>query len=155
MNCQMALMHYAPLVNRGAFAFISKKAHQFDIKIAFAYIFTMNNPETVDEYIQQFPPDIQSILEEIRAVIKTAAPQATERISYKMPTYTRKKNLIHFAAFKNHIGLYPTPSGTEAFETELSAYVRGKGSVQFPLDKPMPLDLIRRIVLFRVQEEKQ
>lgn len=114
----------------------------------------MDIPETVDEYIQQFPRNIQTILEEIRTVIKTAAPTAKERIAYQMPTYTLKKNLIHFAAFKNHIGLYPTPSGTEAFEKELSAYVRGKGSVQFPLDKPMPLDLIRRIVLFRVQEDK-
>ncbi|HUW70523.1 MAG TPA: DUF1801 domain-containing protein [bacterium] len=113
----------------------------------------MDDPGTVDEYIQQYPPNIRVLLEEIRAVIRASAPEAKERISYKMPTYTMNKNLIHFAAFKNHIGLYPTPSGTAAFEKELSAYVRGKGSVQFPLDKPMPLDLIRRIVLFRVQED--
>ena len=113
----------------------------------------MKTPATVDEYIQQFPPNIQAILEEIRGVIKQAAPLAKERIAYQMPTYTMKKNLIHFAAFKNHIGLYPTPSGTEAFEKELSNYVRGKGSVQFPLDKPMPIDLIRRMVLFRVRTE--
>jgi len=115
----------------------------------------MNLVETVDQYIEQFPPDVQTILSSIRAVIRAAAPAAKERISYRMPTYTMKKNLIHFAAFKNHIGLYPTPSGTEAFEKELSAYVRGKGSVQFPMDQPMPLDLIRRIVLFRVEEEKR
>lgn len=114
----------------------------------------MKPPESVDEYIQQFSPDVQAILREIRAVIRAAAPDAEERISYMMPTYTMKKNLVHFAAFKKHIGLYPTPSGTERFEEELSAYVRGKGSVRFPLDAPMPLDLIRRIVLFRVDEEK-
>jgi uncharacterized protein YdhG (YjbR/CyaY superfamily) len=116
-------------------------------------VITMDDPGTVDEYIQQFPPDVRVLLEEIRSVIRTAAPEAKERISYKMPTYTMNKNLIHFAAFKNHIGLYPTPSGTAAFEKELSAYVRGKGSVQFPVSKPMPLDLIRRIVLFRVHED--
>ena len=113
----------------------------------------MKSTESVDEYIQQFPANIQSILQEIRSVIRASAPDAQERISYQMPTYTMKKNLIHFAAFKNHIGLYPTPSGAKEFENELLAYVRGKGSVQFPLDKPMPLDLIRRIVLFRVQSE--
>jgi len=115
----------------------------------------MKSSETVDEYIQQFTPEIREILEDIRAVIKEAAPGAEERIAYKIPTYTQRTNLIHFAAFKNHIGLYPTPSGTEAFDKELSAYVRGKGSVRFPLDKPMPLDLIRRIVLFKVREEDQ
>ncbi|MBP7264068.1 MAG: DUF1801 domain-containing protein [Spirochaetia bacterium] len=112
----------------------------------------MKSPETVDEYIQQFTPEIREILEDIRAVIKEAAPDAKERIAYNIPTYTQRTNLVHFAAFKNHIGLYPTPSGTEAFERELSTYKRGKGSVRFPLDKPMPLDLIRRIVLFKVQE---
>lgn len=113
----------------------------------------MNNPETVDEYIKQFPPDVQVILEQIRSVIKIAAPDAIERMAYKMPTYTHTKNLIHFAAYKNHVGLYPTPSGIAQFEEELSGYVRGKGSVQFPLDTPLPLDLIRRIVLFRVSEQ--
>lgn len=115
----------------------------------------MQSPETVDTYIDQFPPQVREILRSIRAVVREAAPEAHERISYGMPTYTMKKNLVHFAAFKHHIGLYPTPSGTEAFEAELSAYVRGKGSVQFPLDEPMPLDLIRRIVLFRVSEERR
>jgi uncharacterized protein YdhG (YjbR/CyaY superfamily) len=109
-------------------------------------------PRTVDEYISGFPPDIQEILESIRAVIKEAAPDAAETISYQMPTFTLKGNLVHFAAFKKHIGFYPIPTGIEAFKDELSAYVCGKGSVQFPLDKPMPLDLIRRIVEFRVKE---
>ncbi len=115
----------------------------------------MQSPETVDDYIEQFPPQVQEMLQGIRAVVREAAPEARERISYGMPTYSMKKNLVHFAAFKHHIGLYPTPSGTAAFEAELSAYVRGKGSVQFPLDEPMPLDLIRRIVLFRVAEERR
>ena len=109
-------------------------------------------PKTIDEYISGFPPDIQEILESIRAVIKEAAPDAAETISYQMPTFTLKGNLVHFAAFKKHIGFYPIPTGIEAFKDELSAYVCGKGSVQFPLDKPMPLDLIRRIVEFRVKE---
>ena len=109
-------------------------------------------PRTVDEYISGFPPNVQEILESIRAVIKEATPDAEETISYQMPTFTLKGNLVHFAAFKKHIGFYPIPTGIEAFKDELSAYVCGKGSVQFPLDKPMPLDLIRRIVEFRVKE---
>lgn len=107
---------------------------------------------TIDEYIAQFPADIQKILREIRAVIKSAAPQAQEKISYQMPTFFLEGNLVHFAAFKNHIGFYPVPSGIEQFKAELSAYKGAKGSVQFPLDKPLPYDLIRRIVEFRVQE---
>jgi uncharacterized protein YdhG (YjbR/CyaY superfamily) len=91
-------------------------------------------------------------LESIRTVIKEAAPDAAETISYQMPTFTLQGNLVHFAAFKKHIGFYPTPIGIEAFKDELSVYEGGKGSVQFPLDKPMPLDLIRRIVEFRVRE---
>ncbi len=109
-------------------------------------------PKNIDEYIAGFPPDVQEILESIRAVIKEATPDAEETISYQMPTFTLKGNLVHFAAFKKHIGFYPTPTGIEAFKDKLSVYVGGKGSVQFPLDKPMPLDLIRRIVEFRVKE---
>ncbi len=109
-------------------------------------------PKTIDEYIAGFPPDVQEILENIRATIREAAPAAAETISYQMPTFTLKGNLVHFAAFKKHIGFYPIPTGIEAFKEELSAYECGKGSVQFPLDKPMPLDLIRRIVEFRVKE---
>lgn len=107
---------------------------------------------TIDEYIADFPADVQQILQQIRATIKEAAPGAGEKISYGMPTFTLKGNLIHFAAFKNHIGLYPTPNGIEEFKEELSAYKGAKGSVQFPIDKPMPLALITRIVKFRVKK---
>ncbi len=110
---------------------------------------------TIDEYIQGFPEDVQSRLEKIRQTIKNAAPVAVEAISYRMPTFKLKgKNLVHFAAFKNHIGFYPIPSGIEAFKEELSIYKQGKGSVQFPLEKPIPYDLIRRIVEFRVKEQR-
>jgi len=95
---------------------------------------------------------VQPILQEIRAVIREAAPEATEKISYQMPTFYLNGNLVHFAAYQRHIGFYPTPSGTEQFEQELSAYKRAKGSVQFPLDQPMPYDLIRRMVQFRTAE---
>ncbi len=107
---------------------------------------------SIDEYIATFPKDIQKILEELRATIKVAAPDSEEKISYQMPTFFMNGNLVHFAAFKKHIGFYPTPSGIEAFQKELSAYEGAKGSVQFPLDKPMPLKLITRIVKFRVAE---
>lgn len=108
---------------------------------------------TIDEYIAQVPPEIQDRLQQIRKVVREAAPDAVEKISYQMPTFeTDGRNLVHFAAFKNHIGFYPTPSGTEEFAEELSVYKGGKGSVQFPLDQPLPLDLIRRVVLFRVEE---
>ena len=111
-------------------------------------------PQTIDAYIAGFPEDVQAILQQVRRTIHEAAPEATEAISYGMPTFKLHGNLVHFAAFKNHIGFYPVPSGMEAFKDELAAYKQGKGSVQFPLDKPMPLDLIRRIVDFRVQESK-
>jgi len=107
---------------------------------------------TIDEYIATFPADVQKVLQEVRATIKAAAPGAEEKISYKMPTFTLKGNLVYFAAFKKHIGFYPIPSGIEEFKEELSVYEQGKGSVQFPLDQPMPLDLITRIVKFRVRE---
>ena len=107
---------------------------------------------SIDEYIGTFPEDIQKLLEEVRATIKAAAPNAEEKISYQMPTFFLNGNLIHFAAFKNHIGLYPTPSGTKAFKRELSIYQGAKGSVRLPIDKPLPLKLISRIVKFRVAE---
>lgn len=107
---------------------------------------------SIDEYIATFPAEIQKILQEIRALIKAAAPEAKEKISYQMPTFDLNGNLVHFAAFKNHIGFYPTPSGIEAFKEELSGYAGAKGSVQFPIDQPMPLDLMRRIVEYRVAE---
>ncbi|MDX2140879.1 MAG: DUF1801 domain-containing protein [Chloroflexota bacterium] len=107
---------------------------------------------TIDEYIATFPEDIQRNLQELRALIREVAPEAQEKISYQMPTFFLKGNLVYFGAFKHHIGLYPTPGGIEAFADELAPYKNAKGSVQFPLDKPLPLDLIRRIVQFRVEE---
>ena len=110
-------------------------------------------PKNIDEYISGFPAEVQETLNKVRATISKAAPGAQETISYAIPTFTlNKKNLVHFAGFKNHIGFYPAPTGSEAFKTELSVYKTGKGSVQFPIDKPMPLDLITKIVKFRVQE---
>ena len=105
---------------------------------------------SIDEYIAAFPKETQRILKEMRATIKAAAPEAEEKISYQMPTFFLKGNLVHFAAFKNHIGFYPTPSGVEAFKDELSVYEGAKGSVQFPIEKPMPLKLITRIVKYRM-----
>ncbi len=109
-------------------------------------------PKNVDEYIAGFPRDIQEILVKIRSTIRKAAPGAEEKISYQMPTFTLNGNLVHFAAFKEHIGFYPTPSGTEKFQRELSAYKGGKGSIRFPLDEPIPFALIEKIVRFRVKE---
>lgn len=108
----------------------------------------------IDKYIAGFPEDVQKILEKIRGTIRKAAPEAEETIKYRIPTFTLNGNLIHFAAFKNHIGLYPTPSGTAQFKNELAPYKAAKGSIQFPLDQPIPYGLIRRIVLFRVKESK-
>lgn len=109
-------------------------------------------PKTIDEYISRFPEDVQKILKQIKSVIQEAAPEAVEKISYQMPTFYLKGNLVHFAAYKNHIGFYPTPSGIEALKDELSMYRWAKGSVQFPFDKPIPYELIHRIVKFRVAE---
>jgi len=109
-------------------------------------------PRTIDEYIAGFPPDIQAILEKIRTTIRKAAPQAEEAISYRMPTFKLYGNLVHFAAFKSHIGFYPVPTGLAAFKQDLSGYKTSKGAVQFPLDKPIPYGLIRKIVKFRVKE---
>lgn len=107
---------------------------------------------SIDEYIAGFPPETQKVLEELRALIKASAPDATERISYAIPTFYLGGNLVHFAAYEKHVGFYPTGSGIEAFEDELKPYKSGKGSVQFPLGQPMPTDLIRRIVGYRVEE---
>ncbi len=114
----------------------------------------MNNdsPSPIDDYISQFPPDVQEILATLRRVIHEAAPGASEKISYGMPTFSLNGNLVHFAAYSGHIGFYPAPSGIAAFEAELSSYKHAKGSVQFPLDKPLPYELISRIVRFRVTE---
>ncbi|MHB1484433.1 MAG: iron chaperone [Saccharofermentanales bacterium] len=100
----------------------------------------------------RFPPEIQAILNRLREVIHEAAPEAIEKISYQMPTFWQNGNLVHFAAFKNHIGFYPTPDGITGFKDELSVYKNAKGSVQFPLDQPVPYDLVGRIVRFRVAE---
>ncbi len=107
---------------------------------------------SIDEYIGQFTPAIQIILQQLRQAINKAAPGAEERISYRMPTFWLHGNLVHFAAYKNHIGFYPTPSGIEAFQKELAEYKTSKGAVQFPLDRPLPLELISRMVKFRVAE---
>ena len=109
-------------------------------------------PKNTDEYIANFPKEVQEILEKMRATIKKAAPTAEETINYQIPTFTLKGNLVHFAAFKEHIGFYPTPTGIEKFNKELSVYEGAKGSVKFPLDKPMPYGLITKIVKFRVKE---
>ena len=109
-------------------------------------------PTTIDEYIADFPRDVQEILEKIRVTIRIAAPDAEETIKYRMPTFTLKGNLVYFEVFKKHIGFYTVPTGIEAFKSELSAYEGGKGSVKFPLDRPIPFDLISRIVKFRVKE---
>ena len=111
-----------------------------------------SNFKTIDEYIKIFPKDIQKILGMVRQTIKKAAPEAEEAISYQMPTFKLNGNLVHFAAFKNHIGFYPTPSGTKEFKKEISVFRSGKGSIQFPIDKPMPLSLIKKIVKYRVKE---
>ncbi len=107
---------------------------------------------TIDEYIAQFAPEIQLLLNNIRAVIQKEAPDAIEKISYQMPTYYYHGNLVHFAAYEKHIGFYPAPSGIAAFQDQLSVYKFAKGSVQFPLSKPIPFDLIAEIVRFRVTE---
>lgn len=107
---------------------------------------------TIDEYIATFPAEIQVILHELRATIKAAAPEASEKFSYGMPTFFLSGNLVHFAAFKNHIGFYPTPSGIEAFKDELAQYASSKGAVQFPIDQPLPLKLVSKIVAYRVTE---
>ena len=106
----------------------------------------------MDEYISTFPEDVQRTLNELRQTIKEVAPEAEETINYQIPTFTLNGNLVHFAAFENHIGFYPTPSGMEAFKKELSGYKGAKGSVQFPISEPLPLPLIRRIVEYRVKE---
>jgi uncharacterized protein YdhG (YjbR/CyaY superfamily) len=108
---------------------------------------------TIDEYIAEFPPETQRVLEELRALIKTTAPEATETISYAIPTFDlNSRHLVHFAGYAKHVGLYPAPSGMEAFQEELAPYKSGKGSVQFPLGQPLPTDLIHRIVEYRVEE---
>lgn len=109
-------------------------------------------PRDIDAYIGKFPPETQKFLRQVRAAIRRAAPQATEKISYAMPAFELNGNLVYFAGYENHIGFYATPSGHAEFTKELAKYKMGKGSVQFPLDKPMPLKLIEKMVRFRVKE---
>ncbi len=111
--------------------------------------------DTVDEYIASYPPEVRVILEKIRGIVRKAAQGAEEKISYGMPTFKMRRNLVHFAAFKGHIGLYPAPSATRVFAKELEPYESGKGSIRFPLDNAIPYDLIKRIVEFRVKEESE
>ena len=111
--------------------------------------------QTIDDYIANYPPEIQALLAKMRATIRKAAPKAEEMINYGVPTFTLgDRNLVHFSAAKKHIGFYPTPSAIAAFKEELSGYAGAKGSVQFPYDQRLPLGLITRIVKFRVKEEQ-
>jgi uncharacterized protein YdhG (YjbR/CyaY superfamily) len=109
-------------------------------------------PESIDEYIATFPRDVQVILEKLRQTIRQAAPAATEKISYQMPTFYLNGNLVHFAAYKNHIGFYPAPSGITAFQDDLKKYKTSKGAIQFPIDEVIPHALVNKIVAFRVKE---
>ncbi|MDR1068157.1 MAG: DUF1801 domain-containing protein [Clostridiales Family XIII bacterium] len=108
--------------------------------------------QTIDEYIETFEPPIQQTLREIRNFIKSEVPEAAEKISYGMPTFYLNGNLVHFAAFKNHYGFFPGPSGIDAFASELAPYRTGKGTLQFPFGKPIPWDIIKKVVQFRVKE---
>jgi uncharacterized protein YdhG (YjbR/CyaY superfamily) len=112
-------------------------------------------PSTVDEYIAAFPKKVQQLLKQMRAAVKAAAPKAEEVISYGMPGYKYHGMLVYFAGYKNHIGFYATPTGHKAFEKGLSKYKQGKGSVQFPVEEPLPLSLIIKIVKFRVKENEE
>jgi uncharacterized protein YdhG (YjbR/CyaY superfamily) len=108
--------------------------------------------KAIDDYIATFPKNIQSILEEMRQAIRDSAPEAEEAISYQMPTFKLNSNLVYFAAFKNHIGFYPTSSPIEAFKEDLSDYEVSKGTVRFPLNKPIPLDIVKKMVRYRAKE---
>lgn len=116
---------------------------------------TTEGSKAVDDYLAKLPPETQAILEEMRATVKKAAPEAKEKIGYGIPTFTHHGNLVHYAAFKNHIGFYPTPGAITAFKKELSSYEQAKGSIRFPLDKPLPLSLITKIIKFRVKENEE
>ena len=113
------------------------------------------NCKTIDEYIARFPKNVQDVLEQLRKAIKLSAPESEETISYQMPAFKQKGILVYFAAFKNHIGFYPTPSGIEKFRKELSGHEFSKGAIKFPIDEPIPMDLISKIVKFRVKENSR
>jgi uncharacterized protein YdhG (YjbR/CyaY superfamily) len=110
--------------------------------------------EAVDEYLREFPEKVREMLQQLRRTIEEVAPEAEEAISYGIPTFKLNGNLVHFAGYKNHIGFYPTPSGVEKFKQQLAPFVHAKGSIRFPVDQPLPLDLIRQIVKFRVRENQ-
>jgi uncharacterized protein YdhG (YjbR/CyaY superfamily) len=114
----------------------------------------MKKYDSIDEYISDYPAETQVILKKIRQLIRKAAPEAQETLSYGIPTFKLNGNLVHFGGFKNHIGFYPTPRAIEAFKKELQSYEVSKGAIKFPLDKPTPFDLIRRIVELRIEENK-
>jgi len=115
---------------------------------------TARKPETIDEYIAACPPDVQSILKKIRAIIRKAAPKATERISYGIPAFAMQGDLIYFAAFKKHIGMFPPVKGDEKLQQQLASYRGEKGNLKFPLDEPIPYTLIGRIVKARLKEHR-
>ena len=115
----------------------------------------LSAPKHIAEYIAGFPPDVEEALRTIRTIVRAAAPGAEEALKYRIPTFVLKENVVHFAAFEKHIGFYPTPSAIEAFSTDLRAYVSAKGSVQFPLNRPVPFALIRKMVQFRVKEVRE
>ncbi len=114
----------------------------------------MFKPDSIDTYIAGFPKDVQKKLQQIRAIIRQTSPDAVEAIKYGIPTFTLYGNMLSFAAYKNHIGLYPAPPGDAAFEKELAVYKSGKNTVQFPLDKPIPIDLVKRLVQFREIQQR-
>ncbi|MBK8255767.1 MAG: DUF1801 domain-containing protein [Polyangiaceae bacterium] len=111
-------------------------------------------PQTIDEYIATFPPEVQAILQKVRSTIQKVAPDATETINYQIPTFVLNGNLVHFAGYKNHIGFYPGAAGIAQFQSEITEYKNAKGSVQFPLTDPIPYPLIERIVQFRVEQNR-
>lgn len=115
----------------------------------------MKPSTAIDQYISTFPPETQKLLNQMREAIRSVAPEAEEVIKYAMPTYVLDGNLVHFAAYKNHIGFYPAPSGLQAFHNEIAHYKNSKGAVQFPLDQPLPLELVKKIVIFRIEENRE
>jgi len=112
-------------------------------------------PKNTEEYIAGFPPGVQESLQKMRAIVREAVPDAQETLKYRMPTFVWHENLVHFAAFEEHIGFYPTPSAIEAFSADLREYVHAKGSVQFPLNRPVPFALVKKMVQFRVKEVRE
>ncbi|HPH97536.1 MAG TPA: DUF1801 domain-containing protein [Anaerolineaceae bacterium] len=113
------------------------------------------NPQAIDDYIARYPEEIRAILQKIRAIIREIAPDASEAMKYRLPTFVLNGNLVHFGAFKHHIGFYPAPAGIEAFVGKLAPYQQSKGAIQFPLNQPIPYDLIAEIVAFRTTQNRE